>query len=507
LERILPSRLFQMRNIDLTSADSRSTELTDGDKLKIPRIRPTLENSVKLSGYVFRPGEFEYHPGLRLSDILTNFDELRPEADVHYIMIRRQVPPEERIEVISADLKRALSARGSAADPELHPRDEIVVFNLSANRARVLDPVIRDLELQATPDTPEQIVSIDGRVKAPGRYPLEPSMRVSDLIRAGGSMEDAAYRGEAEITRYQVVDGDARLTEMIPVNLAAIWRGDASADLKLQPYDTLVVKPIAMWAEPGTIEIKGEVRFPGIYPIHQGETLHSVLRRAGGFTVSAFPEGAVFIREELKQREQDQLELLANRLQGDLAALSLEAVASSAASPSAAGGGGSSASQGLIIGQQLLAQLRDTKPVGRLVIDVSQVLQGTAGAPGDVLLKEGDKLLVPKKTQEVTILGEVQSPTSHVFEIGLTRDDYIAKSGGTTQKADRKRIYVVRANGDVISGQRGGWFRRSQSIEMHAGDTIVVPLDTERVNALPIWQAVTTIIYNLAVALLAVRSV
>ena len=91
---------------------------------------------------------------------------------------------------------------------------------------------------------------------------------------------------------------------------------------------------------------------------------------------------------------------------------------------------------------------------------------------------------------------------------GLTRDDYIAKSGGTTQKADRKRIYVVRANGDVVSaGDRSGWFRRSQSIEMRPGDTIVVPLDTERIRALPLWQAVTTIIYNLAVALLAVRSV
>ncbi len=89
----------------------------------------------------------------------------------------------------------------------------------------------------------------------------------------------------------------------------------------------------------------------------------------------------------------------------------------------------------------------------------------------------------------------------------MGRDEYIAKSGGTTQKADKKRIYVVRANGDVISGERSGWFRRSQSVEMRPGDTIVVPLDTERVRALPMWQAVTTIIYNLAVALLAIRSV
>jgi protein involved in polysaccharide export with SLBB domain len=504
LERILPSRLREMHNIDLTASQGRVTELANGDKLRVPEIRPTLENSVVLTGHVFRPGQFEYRPGLRLTDVLGSFDELRPNADQHYIMIRREVPPDERIEVISADLRRALAVRGSADDPELRPRDKIYVFDLSADRERILAPVIRELELQATPEKPEHVVSIGGRVKAPGHYPLEPTMHVSDLIRAGGSLEDAAFGGEAELSRYEVVDGDARRTELITVNLAAIRRGDLGADLMLKPYDILVIKPIPKWVEPGTIEVAGEVRFPGKYPIHQGETISSVLQRAGGLTELAFADGAVFIREELKRREKEQLETLANRLQGDLAALSLEAVASSAATNSSAGGG--AAVQGLTVGQQLMSQLRDTKPVGRLVINIERAIKAT-GAPDDVVLRNGDKLMIPKKSQEVTILGEVQSPTSHVFEAGLTRDEYIARSGGTTQKADRRRIYVVRANGDVISGERSGWFRRSRSVEMHPGDTIVVPLDTERVRALPLWQAVTTIIYNLAVALLAVRSV
>jgi polysaccharide export outer membrane protein len=505
LERILPSRLRQMHNVDLTAAEGRSTELANGDKLRILAIRPTLENSVVLTGHVFRPGQFEYRPGIRLTDVLGSFDELRPNADKHYIMIRREVPPDERIEVVSADLGRALAARGSAADPELRPRDNIYVFDLSAERERILAPVIRDLELQATPDRPEQVVSIDGKVRAPGHYPLEPTMHISDLIRAGGSLEDAAFRGDAELDRYDIVDGDARRTELIPVNLAAIHKGDLAADLVLKPYDILVIKPIPQWMEPGTIEIAGEARFPGKYPIHQGETLSSVLQRAGGLTDQAFARGAVFIREELKKREKDQIELLATRLQSDLAALSLEAAVSSGATNSSAGG--SSAVQALTVGQQLMGQLRDTKPVGRLVIDISRLNKGTAGVPDDVVVRDGDKLLIPKKTQEITILGEVQSPTSHVFESGVTRDEYIARSGGTTQKADRKRIYVVRANGDVVSGQRAGWFRRSQSAEILPGDTIVVPLDTERVRALPVWQSVSTIIYNLAIALLAIHSV
>jgi polysaccharide export outer membrane protein len=504
VEHIQPSRLREMRNIDLTTTEGRSTALANGDKLRVPVIRPTLENSVVLSGFVFRPGSFEYHTGLRLTDIVSSFDELRPNADRHYVMIRREVPPEQKIEVISADLERALGARGTAADPELRPRDKILVFDLSSGRERIVAPIIRDLELQGTPDHPAQTVSIDGRVAAAGRYPLEPGMRVSDLIRAGGSLEDSSYDGEAELTRYEILSGKARQTELIPVDLAAIRRGAAVADLQLKPYDQLVIKVTPQWDQPGTITVAGELRFPGRYPIHRGETLSSVVRRAGGFTDLAFPDGAVFIREELKKREKDQIEVLTNRLQSDLAALSLEAIASSASNANATGAAG--AGQGLLVGQQLLAQLRQTKPVGRLVIDIDQVMKGPTGATEDVIVRDGDKLLIPKKTQEITILGEVQSPTSHVFEAGLTRDDYIAKSGGATQKADQKHIYVVRANGDVVSGARSGWFRRSRSVEIRAGDTIVVPLDTERIRALPLWQAVTTIIYNLAVALLAVRS-
>jgi protein involved in polysaccharide export with SLBB domain len=300
LERIQPSRLRQMINVDLTAAAGQATLLDNGDKLRVPEIRPTLESSVKLTGYVYRPGAFAYRAGLRLSDVIQNFQEVRPEADLHYIMIRRVTRPELKTEVISADLTRALAAPRTAADPELRPRDEITVFNLSSNRERLLAPLIRDLELQATPDKPEQIVSIDGRVKAPGKYPLEPGMHVSDLIRAGGSLEDAAFQGQAELTRYEVINGDARRTALISVDLAAIRRGDPAANVQLRPYDTLVIKPVPMWMEPGFIEVAGEVRFPGKYPIHQGETLHSILVRAGGFDDVAFPEGAIFIREELK---------------------------------------------------------------------------------------------------------------------------------------------------------------------------------------------------------------
>jgi polysaccharide export outer membrane protein len=120
----------------------------------------------------------------------------------------------------------------------------------------------------------------------------------------------------------------------------------------------------------------------------------------------------------------------------------------------------------------------------------------------DVTLRNGDRLAVPRITQEVSVLGEVQSPTSHLYRPGMTRDDYVGLSGGATTRADRKSIYVVRADGSVV-GTGAGWLHPSTP-DIHAGDTVVVPLDAGKMRPLPLWTAVTTIIYNLAVATAAV---
>src|SRR6201999_702809 len=119
-------------------------------------------------------------------------------------------PPDHTVQIVSADLEKALSSPGSVSDPELRPRDKIIVFDLTTIRARTIAPIIDDLNLQGSASVPRQIVAIDGQVRAPGQYPLEPGMRVSDLIRAGGSLQDAAYDGDAELTRYVVVDGKER---------------------------------------------------------------------------------------------------------------------------------------------------------------------------------------------------------------------------------------------------------------------------------------------------------
>jgi polysaccharide export outer membrane protein len=494
LERVDDGRQRVTLNINLADAAGLARALRSGDVLRVPEIRPVLEDSVSISGHVYRPGEFEFRPGMRITDLIPTIDELQPGADYNYMLIRRELPPDRRITVFSADLERALENPASAANFELAPRDRVYVFDLESGRDRVLEPLLRELRMQSQFDSPTKEVSVAGKVKVPGKYPHEPGMRVLDLIRAGGSLDEAAYGSKAELTRYAVVNGEARQAELIEIELSQVLAGNPAANIPIQPFDYLVIKGLPLWAATEEVEIRGEVKFPGRYPIHRGETLRSVMERAGGFTDFAFAAGAVFTRKELKERETKQLDLLANRMQSDLTQLSLQAAQESGRDPA----------QALAVGQSLLANLRSTEAVGRLVIDLDRSMAARSGSEQDIVLKNGDRLLVPRVTQEVTVLGEVQSATSHLYRAELGRDDYINMSGGLTTKADDDRIYVVRADGSVVTRSGNSWF--SGGVDVKNGDTIVVPLDTERMRPLPLWQAITTIVSNLAISAAAINS-
>lgn len=480
-------------NVDLSSQGTRTEVLRNGDFLRVLRIRDTLEGGVTVSGHVYQAQPFEYRSGLRLSDVL-RFEDLRPGADTHYILIRREIPPDRRVSVLSADLAAALRSPGSEDDVTLAPRDQLTVFDLQSGRDRVVSALLSDLRSQANYDEALQAVIIGGRVRAPGQYPLEPQMRVSDLIRAGGTLEDAAYGGKAELTRYQAVNGEYRQTELIEIDLAAVLRGDAAADILLKPYDALNIKELPQWREIEVVSIEGEVRFPGLYPIQRGETLRMVLQRAGGLSDLAFSDGAVFTREELRKREQQQLDRLSEQLRRDLAVLALQGSQT-----------GNVGVQTLSVGEGLLEQLKSSKAVGRLVIDLGQVMASAAGGEQDIVLKNGDRLLVPKQSQEVTVIGEVQNATSHRYVADLSREDYVRQSGGFTNQANENKTYVVRANGSVLAESGGAWFRKSAG-EIRPGDTVVVPLDAGKMRPLPLWTSVTQILYFLAISVAAVSS-
>jgi protein involved in polysaccharide export with SLBB domain len=345
IERINGDNQRIIVSLDAESKQGAATQLVDGDTLIVPEVLPQLQGSVMLIGHVNRPGAFELRPGMRLTDLLPSADYLLPGADTGYILIRRE-DDNKRVDVISANLQEAWLNPGSEENLPLKSRDSIHVFSLAFSRQRVIQPLLEELKLQSRVGEPYREVSVSGSVKAPGVYPMEPGMRVSDLLRAGGQLSEEAYTLRAELARYEVLNGEYRNSEVIDIDLDAVLRGDKTADLVLTEHDNVRISRIPQWDTLWSVRLEGEIRFPGEYRIRRGETLRQVLERAGGLTDAAFPEGAIFLRDALREREQEQIDALARRMEADLTQLSLETLETTGA-------------EALETGQTLLEQLRE----------------------------------------------------------------------------------------------------------------------------------------------------
>ncbi len=148
--------------VDFSSAEGRSQMLRNGDELRVARLRPQLDSGVMLEGFVHRTGPVAWHTGMRLSEVIGSIDELKPDADAHYILIRRESGGDRKVDVLSADLVAALAAPGSAADVALMPRDRVIVFELAPGRERVIRPILDELRLQSGLDRPTELVRVEG---------------------------------------------------------------------------------------------------------------------------------------------------------------------------------------------------------------------------------------------------------------------------------------------------------------------------------------------------------
>lgn len=494
LERINDNWEREFISLDLTSEAGLNAPMRAGDVLLVPPVLERYRGGVQLTGHLLRPGDFEWREGMRLTDLIPSLADLRPQADINYVLIRRETWPEKRIKALSANLAEAIANPASGENVLLEPRDVVTVFDLEADRAEEVTPLLDALSLQATADDPFEKVTIGGRVRAPGVYPFERGMRVSDLIRAGASLSEAAYNISAELSRFEVIGDSVRRTRVISINPESALAGDPAANILLEPYDWLQIREVQEWRDQLTVDVSGEVRFPGTYTFNPGDHLAQVIDRAGGLTDQSFPRGGIFLRTELREREEEQIRVLTQRIESDLASLALQASNEDASVQSAK-----------TAGNALLAKLRNTRAVGRLVIDLEAMLADPDDPAHQVFLKDGDSLAIPDFSQDVTVLGEVQFPTSHLYIGGLKRDGYIDRSGGITVNAAKKQIYLVRANGAVFAGG-SGWFGGGGSMRVEPGDTIVVPLNTQKVGKLQLWTNVTTVIYNMAIAVAAIDS-
>lgn len=474
------------RIVTFGSAVGREEVLSD--LLEELRAQASFNNPaaiVSIDGNVRFPGEYPYVEGMTVGDMLRSAGGMLERTDANYSLLIRKRGAQGAI-VIEDAIANSLSIQSTKSASR---GDTLLVFSANESRQTLLEDVLEQLKLQSDSVERSRVVRASGQVRFPGEYPLYDGMTVEGLVRAAGGFTESALTTEAELTRYYVVPGSGRQVDHVSVDLQG--NGSLGQNLRLAEFDNLVVRQLPNWTESETITISGEVVSPGTYSIAKGDTLSSVLRRAGGLTTYADANASVLLRETLREQERELLEQYQQELESDIAAVALEEE-------------GNEQAEVLAVGENLLEQVENVEPLGRLVIDLPQLISGNIEE--DVLVRDGDQLFLPRVRQEVSILGEVNYPTSHLFNPELSVGDYINLSGGLTQRSDESRTYIIKSNGQVVSYSNARWFFQRDAV-LSAGDTIVVPFDVEPTNYLVTWTSISTILFNLATSILAIESV
>ncbi len=567
VERFKENSFKTVIQLDLSDPDV-DYQPNDGDKIKVPVSSQELENAVTLMGAVTYPGNYAWKEGDKVTRLIGSLkSDLLPIADYDYALVVREKNLQGDIEIQQFSPAKALTG-DAEHDLALRPRDVVVVFSryqkkedekrvlasmalteeqiqlqkkielwqeyensqfydfiglggtldealtkavedreapkidsLTAllqgkeeeiadedysvfSRELLLRPIILKLSQQSTYNDQVAIFSITGEVHFPGVYPLAVNANVKKAIAAAGGLKESAFLARAEITRF-VKDEQASL-EHVDVDLEKALASD-EAIYSLSSKDSINIFPIPNWQDDISVRLLGQVKFPGVYTVKRGEKLSSVIKRAGGFTEYSFPEGAIFTRESIRQQEQQQLQKLSQDLRRDIASKSFQSsVTESRLSYSDM--------------DRLLKDLSSINALGRLVIDLPAMTRGEL----DIEMRNKDTLYIPSQRNTVSVIGEVNVSTSHIYDQGVSIEEYIKRSGGLKQRADEGRIYIIKANGAVEVPEHGSWFAVNYSTQLQPGDTIVVPLDAEYIDNLTLWSTATQILYQLGVAVAAV---
>lgn len=516
-------------------------KVSDGDEIHIFPIAPYNEDAIYLQGHVLRPGRYSYKQGMKLSDLIGSYKDLLPEPAPHYAEIVRLNSPDFHPSVESFDLSAALANpnSGPKLQPldtvrifslyDFQPAPEVWVGGevrepgkyRTSGQAHLRDAVYlaggvtQDASLDSAqlfrtqPDGSLKILSVDlrnalagdpldnilleprdrllihrnpsrvdpptvyisGEVAKPGRYPLTTNMRVEDLVRVAGGAKRSAYTESADLSRFDPNASRSTPSDRLEVNLTAAMSGDAKNDVPLRDGDVLTIRQLPRWSDIGaSVTVRGEVQHPGTYGIEPGERLSSVLARSGGFDSEAYSYGAVLMRREVRDLELKSHMELVQRVKAEQ--VTLRALPEADADQKNA--------KLTAIGQTeaTLAQLQASEPIGRVVIHISPDMKSWQNSAADVQVRDGDVLFVPKKAGYVMVNGQVFNPTAIGYRPGHSAKWYLSQAGGVTQLADKKAVFVIRADGSVISAKNnssGWWGGDPMSATLRAGDTIVVP--------------------------------
>ncbi len=412
------------RRVEEFPLDQRGLErpLKDGDVVRIFSLSPRFQNAVTLRGNVAHPGRVEWHGGMRLRDLIPNQEAL-----------------------ITRDYWSAANA-GGHSDLPLNP--DVTRPPDGTSPAGVTRP-------------PDVTSSVD--VTRPAAM-----THTGDLIRTAPEIN----WDYAVIQRLNPQD----LTpQLVPFNLGKlVLEGDEQNNLALEPGDTVIIfsqNDIAVPIEKRStfLRLEGEFRTAGVFRAETGETLRHLVERVGGFTSDAYLYGAEFTRESVRAEQQKDLDEMIEKLEQDI---SRNALASSGLTPEDVADHRAK----LEVQRQLVEKLRQVKATGRVVLDLKPGASAAADLP-EIVLENGDRLLVPSRPSTVAILGAVYNKNSFLYRRGRSVDDYLKRAGGPTRDADRDRMFLIRADGSVLSRQSvtGLWNGGFSSLRLKPGDAIVVP--------------------------------
>ena len=528
------------RQAVLTSMEAFKVQ--DGDVVRISPILPYSYKTVFLDGHVFHPGKYPYRDGMKVTDLIKDYSDLLPEPSGRHAEIIRLNPPDFRPAVLAFNLEDALAGKGEVPvlkpfdtvrifgrydfedppeimvagevrDPgekltngETHLRDAVYLGGgltpdaqltdaeiyrklpgggmkvISVNLGKALagdsvenlvlesrDRIIihRDLT-KVDPPT----VTIEGEVANPGHYTLGENMTAVELVRTAGGFKRGAYTRSADLARYVVENGKKILGEHQEIPIGKAMAGVADTDVRLFDGDVLTIRQLAGWNDVGaSIKVKGEVLHPGTYGIEQGEKLSSILKRVGGFAASAYPYGALLERVQVSEFSEKNRQDMIHRI---------EAGANTTVSGSVTGQEQAALVQAsLQQQQQVLNALRSQAASGRLVIHISSDIRRWQNTAADVEVRAGDVLLIPKRPNFVLISGQVYNPSAVSFTPGKSAGWYLQQTGGPTNLADKKNIFIIRADGSVVGHQGGAtsgfWHGSVLSARLEPGNTVVVP--------------------------------
>ena len=489
--------------ISINNEEIGSFRFEDGDLVSIPSGAKQIANPLTIRGAVVRPGVYEVREGNRISSFINSIErDLLPSTDLSIGLLVRRRDARLNIEVIPFDVGAAIVDPTGPNNLLVQEYDELVLLPLASGetglvgasagdglrgvseaRRALIGPIVSRLRNQSRVGGPENIVSISGAVRQPGEYPLLKNGSLEFLIQLAGGLEDSAYLEEAEIRRISTSRlSDRAETLLIKQNLRS-----KATDFRLLSRDAVRINYIPDWNPNDRVIIEGEVKFPGSYALRRGETIGSLLTRAGGINDEAFVKGIQYFSKSAQLLQRAAANSLLRTYQRELASQMI--------------------SQGVSdLDLEQLSSAVNSEMQGRLVIDPIAILAGDESA--DVVLQNGDSIFVPKQNNSVAVVGEVYQPGSFPFKNSVDVEFYLDLAAGATKRADRKKLYVVAANGTVVKNSRsGGLFRFNSVTIIQPGSTIVVPPDFDYEKPIDRYGAITSVVFQSVASIAAFFSI